>query len=153
MKYLILILFFTGNVLTWAQSSEIRQSYHAATQSKEKAEAFYKLVKDVEYKDKAELVAYKGAAITLVARFEPLTKRKAKVKEGIKWVEEAVSKAPNSVEVRLIRLSIQENLPKMFKYDGQIASDKKFIKDALPNIKDKELVEMINGYLTEFSKK
>src|SRR5690606_26062060 len=103
--------------------------------------------------DKAEMMAYKGAGITLLARFEPLTKRSAKVKSGIKWIDDAIKKSPNNVEVRLIRLSVQENLPKMFKYNTHIESDRKFIKDALPTIQDKDLVKMINGYFAEFSGK
>ena len=153
MKQFIFVFLFCIAQFSWAQTSEIRTSYYDATKSEEKAKAFYKLVENTSSSDKAEMMAYKGAGITLLARFEPLTKRSAKVKSGIKWIDDAIKKSPNNVEVRLIRLSVQENLPKMFKYNTQIESDKKFIKDALPNIKDKDLVKMINGYFDEFSPK
>jgi len=150
------ILFTTAlfwGVVAVAQSSEIRNSYHAATQSEANAKIFYNLVKDVTKSEKAEMIAYKGAAKALLARYEPLSKRKAKLKEGIAWVEDAVTKSPKNAEVRLIRLSIQENLPKFLKYNKNIEEDRKFIKAALPAIKDKGLVEMINGYFNEFSQK
>jgi len=154
MKHFILFAAtFLWSFTVIAQTSEIRNSYHAATKSEEKAQSFYELVKDVTKSDKAEMVAYKGAAKALLARYEPLTKRKEKLKEGIEWVEDAVAKSPKSAEVRLIRLSIQENLPKFLKYHQNIDEDRKFIKEALPNIKDSNLVEMINGYFNEFSKK
>lgn len=136
-----------------AQTAEIRNSYRAATKSETDAEKFYDLVKNTTSSDKAELVAYKGAAKALLARYEPLAKRKQKLKEGIQWVEDAIAKSPKNVEVRLVRLSIQENIPKFLKYNENIEEDRKFIKDALPSIKDKGLSEMINGYFKEFSQK
>ena len=136
-----------------SQTAEIRNSYHAATKSESQAKSFYELVKNTTQSDKPEMVAYKGAAKALLARYEPLAKRKQKLKEGIDWVESAVEKSPKNVEIRLIRLSIQENIPKFLKYNENIDEDRKFIKDALPSIKDAGLVEMINGYLKEFSTK
>ncbi len=144
------ILFFSFQL--FGQSNELRKSYRDATQSEEKAKAFYEHVKDVTDSDKAVMIAYKGAGKTLLARFAPLTQRKEKVKSGIDLVEKAVQKDPDNVEIRLIRLSIQENLPKMFKYNGEIESDKKFIQSKLPSIKDDDLVKMIKGYFAEFSK-
>jgi hypothetical protein len=153
MKYFVLLSFFFLNQWGIAQTSEIRTAYRAATESEIKAKTFFKLVENTTASDKAEMLAYKGAGMTLLARYEPLTKRSAKVKAGIKWIDDAIAKAPNNVEVRLIRLSIQENLPKMFKYNTHIDSDKKFIKEALPKLEDKDLVKMINGYFAEFSDK
>ncbi len=151
------VFFFFTVFFLWvnpvAQTAEIRNSYHAATKSETEANSFYNLVKNTKASDKPEMVAYKGAAKALLARYEPLAKRKQKLKEGIEWVESAVAKSPKSVEIRLIRLSIQENIPKFLKYNENIEEDRKFIKEALPSIKDAGLVEMINGYLKEFSKK
>ncbi|QYS86754.1 hypothetical protein JJC03_01540 [Flavobacterium oreochromis] len=46
---------------------------------------------------------------------------------GVKTVEQAVAKDANSVEIRLIRLSIQEHTPKFLKYKSNIEEDKKII--------------------------
>lgn len=150
------ILFFvllSGSVSLFAQSTAVRKAYKDATKSEEKAKSFYELVDDVSQSDKSVMVAYKGAGKMLLARYEPLTKRKPKIKEAIDWIEKAVNADADNVEIRLIRLSVQENLPKFLGYNDNIEEDKKFVKDALPNIKDKELIEMINGYFAEFSKK
>ncbi len=149
--FTVFFLFVSYNL--FSQTAEIRTSYRAATKSEANAESFYNLVKNVSKSDKAEMVAYKGAAIALLAQYEPLAKRKAKLKEGIDWVEDAVAKASKNPEVRLVRLSIQENIPKFLKYNSNIEEDRKLIKEALPTIKDKGLTEMINGYFSEFSKK
>jgi len=143
------VLIFSLSV--FGQSDDLRKSYRAATKSEENAKTFYKYVEDVSESDKAVMMAYKGAGETLLARFAPLAQRRGKVKSGIELVKKAVQKDPDNVEVRLIRLSIQENLPKMFKYNSEIEADKKFIKNVLPGIKDKGLLDMINGYFAGFS--
>jgi len=144
------VLFFSFQI--FGQSAELRKSYKEATKSEETAKSFYERVKNVSDTDSnATMLAYKGAGKTLLARYEPLTKRKDKVKAGINLVEKAIQNDPDNVEARLIRLSIQENLPKMFKYNGEIESDKKFIQAKLPSIKDEDLVKMIKGYFAEFS--
>ncbi|NLN32268.1 MAG: hypothetical protein GX159_01565 [Flavobacteriaceae bacterium] len=150
----LLFIFITLNfsLAVFAQSNDLRKSYREATKSEEKANSFYEQVKTVSSSDKAVMLAYKGAGQTLLARYEPLLQRKNKVKDGIDLIEKAVQKDPDNVEIRLIRLSIQENLPKMFKYNTQIESDKKFIQSALPEIQDQGLVNMIKGYLTDYSK-
>src|SRR5690606_11631775 len=154
MKNLLLASFlFLFGIQVFAQSTEIRNAYREATKSEENAKAFYQHVKDASESDAAVMMAYKGAGKTLLARYAPLLDRKGKIKDGISWIENAVKKSPNDVEVRLIRLSIQENLPKLFKYNDDIESDKKFIKEAMLQIKDKELLEMINGYFEDFSQK
>ena len=153
MKNLVLAAFlFLFGIQVFAQSTEIRNAYREATKSEENAKTFYQHVKDVSESDAAVMMAYKGAGKTLLARYAPLLDRKEKIKDGIGWIENAVKKSPNDVEIRLIRLSIQENLPKLFKYNDDIESDKKFIKEAMLHIKDKGLLEMINGYFEGFSK-
>lgn len=153
MKILIAVFCFLFGVSSYCQTSDIRKAYKNATESEKFAENFYTLVKDVTESSKPELMAYKGAGKTLLARYLPLGQRKEKVKEGVSWVEKAIKKDPKNLEVRLIRLSIQENLPKFFKYNTNIEEDKKYIKDQLPTLKDKELKEMVNGYFAKFSKK
>ena len=153
MKNAVLFFLFLGSIALSAQSTTIRNAYREATKSEEKANAFYQLVDEVSQSDKAVMVAYKGAAKMLLARYEPLTKRKPKIKEAVEWIEKAVKADPDNAEIRLIRLSVQENLPKFLGYNDNLDEDKKFVKEALPNLKDKELAEMIKGYFAEFSKR
>ncbi|MBA5628789.1 hypothetical protein [Moheibacter lacus] len=149
--FIFTTLFFSFQI--FGQTAELRKSYKEATKSEASAKAFYEKVKNVSDSDSnAALLAYKGAGKTLLARYEPLLDRKDKVKAGINLVEKAIQNEPDNVEARLVRLSIQENLPKMFKYNGEIESDKKFIQSKLNSIKDEDLVKMINGYFAEFSK-
>ena len=144
----------TGWVGLYAQDlTAIRLLYKDATQSKAQAEAFYTPLKAVTRADKPVLVAYKGAGLMLLARYEKLKDRGPKVKEGVQWVEQAVAAEPENAEIRLIRLSIQEHLPRFLKYHQNIEEDRSFVQQALPTIKEESLTAMINGYFEEFSKK
>jgi len=153
MKKAILFAVLLGSISLFSQTTSVREAYREATKSEEKANAFYDLVEGISKSDKAVMVAYKGAGKMLLARYAPLTKRKSKIKEAVEWIETAVKADSDNAEIRLIRLSVQENLPKFLKYNDNIEEDRKFVKDALPTIKDKELIQMINGYFSNFSKK
>jgi len=129
----------------------LRLLYRDATQSEEQARAFAAPLADVSKSDTPVLVAYKGAALALLARYEKLAARGPKVKEAVPWIEHAVAEDPGNAEIRLIRLSVQEHLPKFLKYNSDIEEDRQFIQEALPAVKDPGLSAMINGYFDTFS--
>lgn len=133
--------------------ADIRLLYRDATKSKEQAEAFFEPLKGVTQSDEPVLVAYKGSGLMLLARYEKLANRGPKVKEAAQWIEQAVAAEPENAEIRLIRLSVQEHLPRFLKYNQHIEEDRQFVQQALPSIKDESLKAMINGYFEEFSKK
>lgn len=105
----------------------IRNSYVDAASSKEQAEAFYKLVQK-EKETTTVIKAYKGAARALKARYTSDKKqRKDLFVQGVTAIEELIKHEPNNVEIRLIRLSIQENTPKILRYKSNIEQDKQII--------------------------
>lgn len=152
MKWTGFILFLLIGLGSSGQvSDQIRLAYRDATESKEKAETLYSLLQHVQQSDQAELVAYKGAAKTLLARYERLTERGSKVRDGVEWIEQGIKKAPQNIEIRLIRLSVQENLPKLLKYHQNIEEDRALIKSAYPNLEDEGLKKMIQAYFKDFN--
>src|SRR5690606_27962136 len=103
-KMIALFIGIIGWLAAHAQDlTDIRLLYKDATQSKEQAEAFYEPLKDVTQADKPVLVAYKGAGMMLLARYEKLTERGQKVKDAAQWIEQAVAAEPENAEIRLIR--------------------------------------------------
>ena len=125
-------LFFTLVLLLNSFSnpdlSEIRKLYLNAMNSENLSKEFSSKLEGITKDDNKTLVAYKGASITLLSRFKKKVPDKMKIfKEGIKLVEFAVANEPNTLEIRLIRLSIQENVPKIVKYNKNIKEDKDFI--------------------------
>jgi hypothetical protein len=107
--------------------ADIRKMYVDAAISKTAAMKFYEEMNS--YSDKNEtLLAYKGAAIALKSKYTAgLKQKKIEFIKGITILESIIKSNPSNLEARLIRLSIQENTPKVLKYKDNIEGDKKQI--------------------------
>jgi hypothetical protein len=112
------------------QIDDIRKLYSSAVITESKAKEFASKLADVTKEDNKTLVAYKGASIVTLSRYRKEISDKSKnFKEGAKMVEFAVKSEPNNIEIRLIRLSIQEKAPKFLNYSANKKEDKSFLLD------------------------
>lgn len=117
------ILFFSNPSIT-----EIRKLYASANNSESSAKEFASKLSEVSKEDNKTLVAYKGASIAILSKLEKKGSDKSKkFKEGASFIEYAVTNEPNSIEIRMIRLSIQENVPKIVNYRKNKKEDAKFL--------------------------
>lgn len=120
---LILFSFFANPDLV-----TVRKNYINAAKSEQSANSFKELLADVKESDDKILVAYQAASIILVSKYEKKIRDKMDTfKEGALLLEKTVAANPNAIEIRLIRLSIQENVPSITKYKKNISEDKNFI--------------------------
>ncbi|GJH41739.1 hypothetical protein RCZ04_22890 [Capnocytophaga sp. HP1101] len=125
MKHLYSIILFLTLGSLHAQSLEkVRQAYTTASESKENAAAFAELMQNAPATD-VLLSAYKGASKMIVAKFGK--NRVALLKEGKPLIENALKQQSNNAELHLIRLSVQEHLPKVVPYRNNITTDKEFL--------------------------
>lgn len=128
----------------------IRNGYKEAAQDKTKVSLLNIQLASVTKNDKPELVAYKGAVIALKGRYAKKIKDKKQFFiEGITLVEFALKKAPNNIELRFIRLGIQENTPKLLKYKGNVEEDKNYILSHYKAIKSLKLKKQIKEYILQ----
>ncbi len=133
--------------------NDVRNNYKDAIVSKEKVISFNEYLKNVKKNDDKRLVAYKGAAIALTARHKKKAKVKSSIfKKGIEWVEYAIEKEPVNMEVRFVRLSIQQNSPKFLGYNKDIESDKNFIFTNFNTIKSAAFKEYLRSYISDSDK-
>ena len=149
MKFILIIISLT--ILTSSLNiGEVRIEYKEAVASEVKLNAFSESLKNVIKKDDKRLVAYKGAAIALSARYLKGAKQKSTVfKNGVEWLEYAIEKKPNDLEVRFVRLSIQQNSPKFLGYHKEIEKDKNYILTNFKTIQSKELKNYLKSYIME----
>ena len=127
MNFLFFIFYFLFSFSN-PDISEIRKLYPNAANSEVTSKGFLLKLSDVTYESNKILVAYKGSAITISAKFQKKISDKIKsFKEGAKLVEFAIESEPNNIEIRLIRLSIQENVPKIVKYNKNKKEDAAYI--------------------------
>ncbi|SFH88457.1 hypothetical protein SAMN05443292_0610 [Halpernia frigidisoli] len=68
-------------------------------------------------------------------------------KTGKKFLEKAVSSAPESLEIRFLRYTTQTEMPAFLGYNKNMAEDKIFILDHYKDSKDEVLVEQIKQFL------
>src|SRR5690554_3029227 len=132
---LILIYLTPSNPL-----EHVRSAFQKASLSEENTLAFSELIKaDLNIDENLQTV-YLGAAETLMAKYGSSPASKLRLfKNGVAKIEEAVVAEPSNVEIRLVRLIIQDNAPSMLMYSGEIEKDKAFIikhcKHAPSNVK------------------
>lgn len=88
-------------------------------------------------------LAYLGAFQTIRANHvnSPLSKLNT-FNKGKKNIEQALKKAPDNIELRFIRLSVQVNCPDFLQYNDNINEDKKFIRSNINRIDSKSLKAM-----------
>jgi hypothetical protein len=129
MKTFFACIFFFG--LSGNPSiTEVRKLYATATSSEDNAKDFLEKLSDVSKEDNKTLVAYKGASLAIVSKLEKkIADKSRKFKEGAALIEYAVTNEPNTIEIRLVRLSVQENVPKIVNYRGNKKEDKKYLLD------------------------
>lgn len=119
---LLFFLFATPDLAT------VRKNYMNAANSEQSAKDFKELLSDVPTDGDKTLVSYKAASLILSSKFEKKIRDKMDVfKEGALLLEKMVAANPDAIEIRLIRLSIQENVPSITKYKKNITEDKKYI--------------------------
>ncbi|MGG5209671.1 hypothetical protein ACQWU4_12035 [Chryseobacterium sp. MIQD13] len=103
----------------------LRNSYAKANLSTANTEAFINLAEKQSGSD-AVTNGYKAAAKIMEAKITK-NNRKALVKNGATSLESIIKSNPNNIELRVIRLSVQENIPKIVGYRGSMKDDKAFL--------------------------
>jgi len=148
MKLLAFIFYFLSLVGT--DLGEIRKNYPLANEKETIAQKMYDGLSGISKNDEAILVAYKGGISTIMAKHSKEVKdKKAFFKEGVTLLEQAVEQDQNNIEIRCIRMGVQENSPKLLKYKDAIETDKQFILDHFSSETSQEIKDFVKGYVQQ----
>lgn len=127
-----------------------RVQYPEAVNSSEVASNLDTEFSEMSDSVKPVLVAYKGAVLTLKAKFaKGRSDKKEFFKEGVSMIESAVKADASNIEIRYIRMSVQENSPRFLGYHKNIEEDKEFILKNYTNVSSKELKTVIKNFALE----
>jgi hypothetical protein len=109
--------------------SALRVSYVDAATSHVSAGNFYKTMEGIgESHDNHTVLAYKAASIVLMAKYESgIFSKNRLFNRGTNLLESIIKKSPDNYEARLLRLNIQDNVPWITGYTGDIKKDKAFL--------------------------
>jgi len=136
-------------LLTGIDLNYLRTNYYKSVSDKSLCQ---NMITDLENdKDKSAVqLAYLGGLQTIWANhvFSPISKLST-FNEGKKNIELAVSKDPNNIEIRFVRLSVQEKIPSFLGYKSNIKEDTEMIKNNLSQVKSKQLLENIELLLKD----
>jgi len=122
--YFLFLVFLSNN----PEITDIRKLYSSVVNTESNAKEFASKFTEITNEDNKTLVAYKGASIIILSKYKKKISDKSKIfKEGANMVEFAITSEPNNIEIRLIRLSIQENAPKILKYNANKKEDRNFL--------------------------
>ncbi len=145
----LLFLFFILQT-TYPQSTVLRKLYTFAVAQKDSADRFTGLLAPVGDQSAPVLRCYKGVASMVQARYapNPLTKL-ALFRKGKAWIEGAVNADTTNLEMRYLRLTIQDNLPAILNYKDAILQDRRYLQAHIGEEKDDDLKNIINIYLTK----
>lgn len=117
---------FTAFFLFFQSGLEsLRNSYDKANSSNANTEAFITMAEKASGSDPV-IQGYKAAAQIMEAKITK-TNRKAMVKSGATNLETLIKSNPNNAELRVIRMSVQENIPKIVGYRGSLKEDKTYL--------------------------
>lgn len=131
MKILTVLLFIITTAASAQSLDAVRQSYIHVNEGDQAISLFEKSLTVTNNTN--VLHAYRGALMTMQSRIvKGIKNKKMLFKDGVALMENAVKKEPNNIEVRTIRLSVQENAPKFLKYNKNIEEDKNFILTNYP---------------------
>jgi len=115
--FLLLISFFSMATVTTEVYLALKSD------SKELIESTIKKI-EVDQKN-IKNKAYKGALLMKKASFEKSVAQKIEVfKSGKELLEFCIKEQPQNTEFRFLRLTIQENSPKILKYNTNLTEDK-----------------------------
>lgn len=118
----VLFSFQNGNLDT------IRNAFKTANTSQENAEKFKEIVKNGSELTPALKKAYLGASTILLSRYEDgIMSKYSAFKKGKNEIEAAFKLNPNNIEIRLVRLIIQHEVPAFLNYNDALENDKKYI--------------------------
>ncbi|HBC05133.1 MAG TPA: hypothetical protein PKH16_11145 [Aequorivita sp.] len=147
MKYLF-IIFFVSFISNAQDLKKIRSEYPKAVQNVEITTQLDGELAKVNPSNKPVLLAYKGAVSTLKAKFaKARSDKKEFFKEGISLIESAVKADGSNIEIRYIRMSVQENSPRFLGYHKNIDEDKEFILKNYKTISSTELKELVKDFV------
>jgi len=150
MKVVFLFTFLVSVFVVTPKVSQIRADYSKSNGNREMIVKLHDALTSVERKDNKVLVAYKGAVLTAMAKYAKGKKEKKEFfKNGAELLEFAVTSQPNDIEIRTIRLSIQENAPKFLKYNKSIPEDKEFILKNYKKISSSAVREFVSSYVKQ----
>ena len=131
----------SGNLL------DVRKAYYLAVDNEESLKAFETMLINFNNPDNT-ILGYIGMSFMLKAKYAWLPNDKWEYfNKGKKFLESAISKDPNNIELKFMRFCIQNNTPSFLRYNKNLEADKWHIFKSFSGILDDDLKFRISNYM------
>ncbi|MFS4493059.1 hypothetical protein [Maribacter sp. 2308TA10-17] len=148
MRLLVALFLVVSTFCSSQELKELRLDYPKANLDEVVTDELHEKLSAVSKEDDKTLVAFRGAVTTLKAKFAKGFKdKKTYFKEGALLLEYAVEQESNNIEIRCLRLGVQENAPRIVGYKKNIEEDKQFILDHYKSYTDADVRKFVKGYV------
>ena len=128
----------------------MRTDFENASKSSNNVSILYNKLDDYSG-DNQTIIAYKGASKIMKARYiKDKETKKQYFTDGATLINNSIKKDSKDVENRLIRLIVQENIPKFIKYNQNIQEDKTFIVENYSSA-SKEVKTLVKSYAKKYN--
>lgn len=149
--FISLVFIFFGNSIHAEDIdiSKVRKLYIEAAESEKACDEMLELLSFADEKTPL-LLAYKASATMMMANHvgNPFSKL-SYFKKGRKMFDQAVAIDKSNVELKVLRYVVQINAPSFLGYNGDIESDKTFILNNIPKMKNIESKDFVTKVLNE----
>lgn len=150
LKFLLLFIGWMSAANVSPDLESVRLAYRSASENENAVKKLFDELTAVSQSDDATLIAYKGSVSTMMAKYaEGFKDKKTFFKEGKELLEFAVEAEPFNVEIRCVRLSVQEKAPKITGYHKNKGADKQFILDQYTSMPKSGAKAFVKGYILQ----
>ena len=142
-------LLITNNVFAANPDlTQVRVLYTKAATEEKHCKALLELLQPVNDKSPATYTGYKACAMMIMAKyvFNPFSKL-SYFRKGRNMLEKAIAAETGNIELRFLRLSVQQNAPAFLGYKSKITTDKEFLLRMRGSVSDRYLQRMITSVL------
>lgn len=123
----LIALIFTFSIVHADNIGTLRALYPSSIQSEANAKKLINMCSKMSTSDPV-VNGYKAAGEIVTAKFtKSVEQKKTILKSGIAKLEKLIASNPQNLELRMIRLSVQEHLPKIVGYNKNMTADKSMI--------------------------
>lgn len=149
MKFLLIFLMLMANseINQPSDLSVVRGLYQNAAEQETAAKKLLEITREYNAQ-KPVLLGYKGAGHMMMAKhvINPFSKM-SHFNKGKKIYASAIAAAPQNLELRFLRFSVQAEAPGFLGYKQNIEEDKQLLLKGIGEIEDPQLQKMILQYL------
>lgn len=146
--FLSAALFFGMYEFATPSITDVRSLYQKAATKENDCKNVIELLAPYNEENNPLLAGYKAGATMMMAKyvFNPISKL-SYFNQGKKMLEKAIYADEKNIELRFLRYGLQTNIPFFLGYNNDLTTDKSFLINSIPQIKDEGLKEFIFPYL------